>query len=139
MFFIAPSFFCNILHMYILTVRDVAIFGMDSRIACVPPSAPAFHHCIIVTLYTFRRSSISPAPLPRARVASSDSPLPLQLRHTLRKAIEQQQLSSDCSRLLVFSWIAPALAGHGSQLGHVLVALNFAFLNGRTLVIRSAT
>ena len=49
---------------------------------------------------------------------------------------QQLQTHSDCSRLLVFSWIAPALAGHGSQLGHVLVALNYAFLNRRTLVVR---
>jgi hypothetical protein len=122
--------------MYVLSVRDVGLFGMDSRIAC-RTTAPVLCVCFNdVTRCSFRRSSISPAPLPRARVASSDSPLPLQLRQKLSKAIEQQQLSSDCSRLLVFSWIAPALAGHGSQLGHILVALNFAFLNGRALVVR---
>jgi hypothetical protein len=97
---------------------------------------PLHCHRFWVTLYAVRRSSIAPAPLSRARVASSDSPLPSHLRLKLGKAIEQQQLFSDCSRLLVYSWIAPALAGHGSQLGHVLVALNYAFLNQRTLVIR---
>jgi hypothetical protein len=39
--------YCNTLHMYILSVRDVALFGMDSRIACAASAPPCLQHPVV--------------------------------------------------------------------------------------------